>query len=376
MKVLIACGGTAGHIFPGLALAEELIKEDKHASIIIVRSAHPKDKEFFRQFSSLKGVQLETVGTSFLPYRLSFSYIPFTIKLIAALFKSFYIMLRYRPEVAVGFGGYVSFAPLIAAWIFGVPSLIHEQNLMPGRANRLLARVVDKVAVSFGQTSKFFPEQIRNKIVETGLPLRKHILAYSPEGKHRLSSTLGKLDKFTILVIGGSLGAHNVNQMVLEALSRLDKRERARMKVIHLTGKKDFGHVKARYQALGLSFRVFDFLEDMASAYGASDLLIGRSGAVTVFEAARFGLPCILIPHAYGTRHQKENAFYLKRMGAALVLDEETLSIQELEKTLRNLIADKRMRQDLSQRIKTLTNIEAGHNLKEEIQALHREHYV
>lgn len=372
MRVLIACGGTAGHIFPGLALAEELKGGGNQSQIIMVVSTHRRDRKYLKAASLLlNGVPIERVGSVALPYKLSFKYVTFALRLFWAFLKSFIIILRYSPQVVVGFGGYASFAPLVVARMMGIPTLIHEQNIKPGRANRFLARIVDKVVVSFDETNNSFPKmKSANKVINAGLPLRKHILSCSSDKFKRVG------DKFTILILGGSQGAHKINELVLDCLKLMDKAQLARIQLIHLAGQNDFHYVKSGYEALGITSEVFDFLTDIASAYKVADLLIGRCGAGTIFEAAHFGLPCILIPYVRGTKHQKDNAAYLKRRGCALFLDEEGASGEDLRKILLELFDNKKMRNDLSQRIKTLDNPAAANNLQEQIFALYRGRYV
>jgi UDP-N-acetylglucosamine--N-acetylmuramyl-(pentapeptide) pyrophosphoryl-undecaprenol N-acetylglucosamine transferase len=369
MKILIACGGSAGHLFPGLALAEEIKKEDESEQITIVASGRPRDKEYLNSAVISQRLNYETISTTSLPYGFSFRYIPFALKLLLAVLKSFYIILKQRPRVVVGFGGYTSFAPLIVAHALGIPTLIHEQNLVPGRANRLLAPFVDKIAVSFDQTINFFSElKVGDKVVRTGLPLRRSILESESPGEDTIFT--GSEDKFTILVVGGSQGAHNINRLILDCLNQMSEQERLQIRLIHLSGMKDLGSLQARYRAWGDDFRVFDFRKDMAGLYRIADLLIGRSGAGTIFEAALFGLACILIPHAYGTHHQQQNASFLKRQGAALVLEEARASVAELKGLLHQLIVDQDMRRKLADKIKGLANVEAAKRLKEEIQSL------
>jgi UDP-N-acetylglucosamine--N-acetylmuramyl-(pentapeptide) pyrophosphoryl-undecaprenol N-acetylglucosamine transferase len=368
MKILIACGGTAGHIFPALALAEELKKEDKACQIIMVVSNHRRDRGFLKAAGPLvKELRIETVEAAPFPYNFSFKSVFFMLRLLWALLQSLIIILRYRPDAAIGFGGYASFAPVIAARTFGIPVIIHEQNLRPGRANRLLSRIVDRIAVSFEGTGEFFPRHKRfvGKIVTTGLPLRNPIVGYQ--------RTFPKpADKFNILIFGGSQGAHKINELALDCLRLMDKQKLAGLHFTHLSGKQDLCYVQAGYEALGVDFEVFDFLEDMAGVYRNADLLIGRSGAGTIFEAAAFGLPCLLLPHSRGTRHQKENALFLQRRGCALVLDEEDSSARDLKRTLVELIDNSQMRRALSQRIKTLQTPGATRYLKEELLALCR----
>lgn len=373
MKALIACGGSAGHIFPGLALAEELREGDRNSQIAIVVSSCLRDKQYLRTATHFKDIDLETVCASALPYRISFKYFLFIASLLCAFLKSIYIILKYRPQVVIGFGGYTSFAPLIVARILGIPTLIHEQNYTPGRANQFLARFADRVAISFDGTDRFFRwGGLQSKIVKTGFPLRKQIL----NGKRSLGEECNtSAKKVTILVIGGSLGAHNLNELVLNCLSRLDKESCAQIHMIHLAGKKDVDYVRARYATMEVSFQVFDFLGDMAGAYRCADLLVGRCGAGTIFEAASFGLPCLFIPHSYGTRHQKANARYLEDQGAALVLDEETQSCEDFAKKLSELIKSKSIRENLSQRIKLFENLQATSNLKDEVNDLFKQHH-
>ena len=373
MRILIVCGGTAGHIFPGLALAEELTRERNLCQVVIVVSTHPRDREFLATSSVLlKEVHIETVESVPLPYSVSPKYVYFAARLLWAFLKSFVIILRYTPEVVVGFGGYVSFAPLVIARIMGIPTLIHEQNFVPGRANQLLGRIVDRIAISFGGTSKFFSGDAKSpqKIVKTGFLLRRQILDYK---SNYISDRLKRTpDKFTILILGGSQGAHNINELVLNCLSLMDGEKLLHLRMIHLAGKRKLHHVQARYESLEVEFQVFGFLEDIASVYRSADLLISRAGAGTIFEAANFGLPCVLIPNSGGTKHQTENALFLQRTGSAVVLNEQTTSAKDLQKMLLELIANKEMRQELSQRIKMLALPLASHNLKEEVLILHR----
>lgn len=381
MRILIACGGTAGHMFPGLALAGELKREEESREITIVISTHPREREYLKVATPLlKGLHIETVSATALPYNISFKTIVFTARLLRAFLKSFFIILKCRPQVVVGFGGYSSFAPLIMARVIGIPTLIHEQNVTPGRANRLLAGIVDRIAVSFDSSNGFFSRVNPSKgVLKTGLPLRRHILEHksSPlrhceEPFNSISGEEAISKKFTILVLGGSQGAYSINELMLNCLDLMDRTVSQRLQLIHLSGNRDLCRVKSRYETLGISHQVFGFIKDMAGVYKVTDLMVSRCGAGAIFEAAAFGLPCIFLPYPCAAQHQRENALFLQRRGAALVLDEKASSPQDLKKILLELIADEEMRQNLSRRIKMLECPQASRNLKEEVIALYR----
>ncbi|MBN2097327.1 MAG: UDP-N-acetylglucosamine--N-acetylmuramyl-(pentapeptide) pyrophosphoryl-undecaprenol N-acetylglucosamine transferase [Candidatus Omnitrophica bacterium] len=364
MRVLIACGGTAGHIFPGLALWEELSQE-KDCAVVLVVSVYPRDKKILQAVDFSQAAQLETVNSCPLPYRVSWRYLPFGLSLIGGLLKSLVLVLRYRPDVVVGFGGSAAFSPLIVARMLGVPTLIHEQNLLPGRANQVLSRFATQVAISFEATERFFP---RAKIKHTGFPLRKQL---QPSAAGQLKKNAAR---FNIAVLGGSQGAHRINQLVLESLSLIEQNQRRKLRLIHLSGKNDYFWVKQSYLSLGLDAEVFDFLKDMAGVYRVADLVISRSGAGTIFELAHFGLPAILLPHAFGTGHQRENSLLLARRQAAIVLEEQNTSAADLKQILLELMDNQALRQGLSEKIKTLDNPSAGRDLKEQVLTLSKRH--
>lgn len=377
MKILIACGGTAGHIFPGLALAEEINKEKNDYQVTLVVSSRRRDQNYLKAAGAIsKKLKVETIIAMPLPYKFSIEYLSFSLKLILAFFQALAIIVKFRPEVVVGFGGCTSFAPLVVASKLGIPTLIHEQNLVPGRTNKKLAKIVDKIAVCFQQTAEYFPKlKTKTKLIKTGLPLRGQIL--NRKSKHASNSVKApSADKFTILIIGGSQGASKINDLVLDALTTVDKTTLAHLELIHLTGRNDFNAIVKRYETLGVAHQVFDFLEDMPSAYRVADLLISRSGAGAIFEAASFGLACILIPYSMGTQHQKNNAAYLKNEGAAIVLDERTTKPQDLARLIFDLIGNANLKEKLSRQIKLLAVFDAAKKLKKEVLDLHKGPHV
>jgi UDP-N-acetylglucosamine--N-acetylmuramyl-(pentapeptide) pyrophosphoryl-undecaprenol N-acetylglucosamine transferase len=235
------------------------------------------------------------------------------------------IINRFRPDVVLGVGGYVSGPMVLAASLRGVPTAICEQNGFPGLANRILGKFVKRVFATFEESVKFFPG---GKVVITGNPVRQDILR---SGKIKKDT-----ETVTILVFGGSQGAHKLNESVPEAIAELG---RPGIKVIHQTGDRDFESVKNAYAERGIDARVLPFIDDMAGAYWEADFIIGRSGAGTVAEITALGKPSLLIPYPYATNnHQLENARVLERAGAAVVVEDRDALPENISAALTNLL--------------------------------------
>ncbi|MFW5837644.1 MAG: undecaprenyldiphospho-muramoylpentapeptide beta-N-acetylglucosaminyltransferase [Desulfovibrionaceae bacterium] len=301
-RLLLATGGTGGHVFPALAVAEE------------IRCAHPDCDILFMGGSGPEGDMARRAGLRFmkLPVR---GVLGRGLRGLAALGRmAFALMLalheiqKFKPQAAAGFGGYAGFCPILAAWMRGVPTCLHEQNSVPGAANRVLGKLVRRVCVSFEQSRRHFPA---SKVLRTGNPVRRAIVgARDPERRGR-----------NLLVLGGSQGARDLSSAVIDALPRLRE---AGVEVLHQAGHRDLQRVRSGYSDQGAdSGRVVPFIEDMAGAYAQADLAVARAGASTVFELAAAGVPAVLVPFPHATHdHQTKNAAALAEAGGALVLDQ------------------------------------------------------
>ncbi|MFA5256279.1 MAG: undecaprenyldiphospho-muramoylpentapeptide beta-N-acetylglucosaminyltransferase [Candidatus Omnitrophota bacterium] len=334
MRVLIASGGSGGHIFPAVALAEEIKLKDPSADILFVGSDKALDRRIFEK----EGFKYRLLSANKLPYRISFSTLLFILKLSVDLCRSLMIIMRYRPDAVVGFGGYVSSPVIMAAYILGVPGMVHEQNAVPGRANAMLFRFARKIAISFEETKRYLGVYAR-KAIFTGNPIRASLLKDDKNGSIK---KLG-LDprKFTILVIGGSQGAHNLNKAFLKSLSKIDENLRRALQIIHITGVTDYGWASVAYRELSVEHRVHSFLDRIEEAYSASDLIVTRSGASAIFEIAYFGRPMILIPYPFALSHQSENARVFSAGGAAIEIDEKDLSPDIMKERIEGLLKDR-----------------------------------
>ena len=241
-----------------------------------------------------------------------------------SLLESCYHILRFNPDVVMGVGGYVTGPVVAAAWLLRRPTLIHEQNSVPGLANRKLGRLVDRICLSLPQSEKYFPA---GKTVLTGNPVRRRIIE---AGRNRA----GGEGRRTLLILGGSQGAHAVNEMVVEAL-RGGIEAFSSIRVIHQTGRDDEQMVKEAYEELGIDHLVAPFFTDMAELYGQADLIVSRAGATTLAEIGVVGRPAVLIPYPYAAdNHQEHNAQALVDQGAAQMVRERELTGADLARRL------------------------------------------
>ena len=356
MKVVIATGGGGGHLYPALSLAEEL--NSRQADILFAVN---------RLVPSLtaKGYRFERILTFPAPYGFSFKIFAFLTVLPIGFLQSFFLLKKFKPGVVVGFGGYFSFPVVLAAVILKVPTLIHEQNVLPGRANRLLSKFVKRIAVGFEEAGKYFKDK---PTVVTGNPIREDALNSAPGREKALKEFGLEADRFTILVMGGSQGASGLNVLFIYALLRIE--DRKGLQIIHLTGERDYEVIKADYGALTLKYKIFSYLDRMELAYCLADLVISRAGASTISELTALGLPAILIPYPGAGAHQSKNAGYLAAHGAAIVLEEENSNPTRLKVVLTGLLKDRKKLKSMARASKALGRLGAAGKLADEVISL------
>ncbi len=260
----------------------------------------------------------------------------------------------FGPDIVVGFGGWVSAPVVLAARLHRIKCVIHEQNVVMGRANRWLARWVDRVAVTF-------PHSAWGRAVQTGLPVRSRIGTMSR--MDAVARAGFEASRPTLLVIGGSQGARAVNRIVVDALSHALDEERGRWQVLHLTGAADEAMVRRSYAERGMTAQVAAFVTGMADAYAAADLVIARAGASTIAELARCGLPAILIPYPHAQGHQRANARLVATLGGAMVIEESALAPALLLEAIRRILADAGAREAMRMGMRTLAVPDAAERL-------------
>lgn len=316
MKVVVACGGTGGHAFPGLAVAEELLKRGHE--VTIWDSGRDVESSVMRNWKGAlfsTGARQMSLGNAFANLR--------------AIIRCRREMKRTKPDALLAMGSYSSLAPVLAAHAAKVPVVLHEANTVPGRAVEFLSRYAKAVAISFEDTKKFLPSV---KTVHTGLPIRSGISS----GKRFDFIPAGS---FVVFITGGSQGAHAVNEISTEAIVLLKKALESRgdikkpLYVIHQTGAKDEGRVIAAYMLESIPSRVKAFEDCMADAFASADLVIARAGASTCFELAECGKPTLFIPLPSAMRnHQHFNAEAFVKKGAADEAIQSKLTAESLSR--------------------------------------------
>jgi UDP-N-acetylglucosamine--N-acetylmuramyl-(pentapeptide) pyrophosphoryl-undecaprenol N-acetylglucosamine transferase len=318
---IIAGGGTGGHLFPGIAVAGELAKRYRNASILFVVGRRKMESEILSDY----GYEMTSINLEGLKGRGWKKGLAVLCKIPGSLLRSARILRGFSPDMVLGMGGYSSGPLCLTASFMGIATAIHEQNSYPGLTNRLLARFVDCVFLSFADAGKHLKPR---SWFLSGNPVRQELLA--------LSGDTGAANRsgFTLLAVGGSQGARAINKAFAEAL-RILKDQGRLIHVIHQTGQTDYERAVKDYQEKGIKGQLAPFIKDMGRAYHRADLIIGRAGASTVFELAALAKPSILIPYPYAAnQHQKHNAQSLVKIGGAEMICQSDLSGQKLAQVI------------------------------------------
>lgn len=341
-RVVLTTGGTGGHIFPALAVAEQLRREG--AELLFLGSRFGPEADL----AAKAGIPFEGLSVRGVLGR-GFAAVGAAAGLLAAVAPACRALSRFRPDVVAGFGAYASVAPLLAARVLGIPTVLHEQNAVPGLANRLLGKTAARIFLSLASAERFFPD---GRCVVTGNPVREAIAKLStPRSTEKRARHL--------LVMGGSQGAKAVNSVVLANLVRL---RAAGVDIWHQSGPRDFERVRAGYGAHGFDVTgVTPFIDDVAAAYAWADLVLCRSGATSVAELAAAGKAAVLIPFPHATHdHQTHNARALVQAGAACLVPESEIGARDVGGLLLDLLADEPRLREMSRAALSVARPEAA----------------
>ena len=356
MKLLLAGGGTGGHLFPAVALAQRLLANEADAEVLFVGTAQGIEARILPEL----GLPLATIKIGGLVGKGRLRQLAMGPRLLTSVWQSRQILKKFRPDVVVGVGGYVSGPVLLAAKLLGLPTLIHEQNAALGLTNRLLSRWVDRVCLSFDETHCPLSP---GRMVVTGNPLRLGMdnCPPLPNGEPHL------------LVFGGSRGARAINQAVVAMLPHLE-RFNGRLRILHQTGSEDLEAVRAGYLQAGWDAAgVVPFIDDMLAAYAQSHLVLCRAGATTLAELTACGRPAILIPYPHAAAdHQTANAQALAARGAALMLPQSEMTPEVLAHLVGDLLENRERLLDMAGSAWALGKKGAAERILEECRAIRR----
>ena len=334
MRMMIAGGGTGGHVFPGVALAEEVVTRHPDNDVVFVGTARGLEAKVVPQ----AGFPLELIEVKGLKGKGVLKLLWSLLLLPRAFLQSWRILRRWRPDIVVGVGGYASGPVVLVAWLMRIPTAVQEQNAIAGFTNRMLGKLVDAAFTAFPEAARHFGPQ---KVYQLGNPIRRTLMEnfMRPQIEH---------EQPRVLVFGGSQGAHALNMRVIEALPHLaDLRERIR--ITHQTGARDREYVERGYRAVGFVPDVREFITDMSTAYAESDLVVCRAGATTLAELTVCKKPAILVPFpAAADNHQVVNARSLVDAGAAVMIEEKDLTGEILAHEIQRILGSPEVREEMA----------------------------
>lgn len=349
MKVVISGGGTGGHIYPAVAIIEELKKRDNNIDILYIGSKNSMESELIPSLE----INYESIEVMGLPRKINKKFFKSIFVLLKGLRQAKKILKRFKPDVVIGTGGFVTGPVLYKAHKMGIYTIFHEQNSYPGITNRILSRYVNAMAVTFKESIKFFKNN--DKCVVTGNPIRNRFEFLNREQ----SLKFFEIDENSknIFSFGGSNGSEELNKAVLGILDKFCENEK--ISLIHVTGKLNYDkfleEIKNKDIKIGNNVKILPYMTEMDKAYGVSDLVITSSGAITLAEISKIGLASILIPKAYTTEnHQEFNARAYKDIGASELILEKELNSDLLWENIEKIIFDNSRLEQMKENAKKL----------------------
>ena len=357
INILLSGGGTGGHIYPAIAIADELKRRYPDANFLFVGAKDRMEMEKVPQ----NGYEIKGLWISGIQRSLSLKNLSFPFKLISSLWNARKIIKKFKPSIVIGTGGFASGPTLFVAESKGIPTLIQEQNSYPGITNKLLSKKVDKICVAYDHLDRFFE---KNKIVKTGNPVRQDLISKESKRKEGIAEFKLNPDKKTLLVLGGSLGARAINQLIETNIEWLVK---LNIQVIWQTGKLYFDDYK-KYDSLN-GVQTHAFLNKMNLTYAAADFIISRAGAGSISELCIVGKPTIFIPSPNVSEdHQTKNALAIVEKEGAILLEEKNVS--SFKKVVEELITDEAKQKKLSDNLKKMALPNATVTIVDEIEKL------
>jgi len=349
LKVIISGGGTGGHIYPGISLACEIKDRDIKNDILFVGTERGLESKLIPR----EGFKIVKIKARGIKRKICFENLTAIVIFLISLFQSYNIIKKYKPDIVIGTGGYVSGSVVLMAAILGIPTFVHEQNVIPGITNKFLSRITRATFLSFNQSKEHFSNKA--KMIFTGNPIRFKNVKQNTNREYK-KFNLDFLKK-TILVLGGSKGAASINRAVLQGIDLTKEVIKNNWQVLLISGQDDYDNIMKMVGEDHKIFSIKPYLYDIEKAYSLADLVICRAGATTLAEIGAYGLPAILIPYPYATQnHQEVNARIFAREGAAILILEKDLSDKKLAQVLLDILKGKNRLEMMSRKSRELGN--------------------
>ena len=366
MRVILAGGGTGGHIYPAIAIAKGIEEKYKDAKILFVGT----EKGMENSIIPREGYPLRKINVRGFTRKASFKNLIALKESLISMIECRKIIKEFKPDIVIGTGGYVCGTMLLTAALSGVPTLIHEQNAFPGITNRILSRFVDKIALTFPEASNYFHK--KEKIIVTGNPLREEFIDITKEQGMRVFDF--DINYPLLLIVGGSRGAKKINESCMLIAEECERKRNFQM--LHMTGESQYERVIELYKERNIPtntsyLKVVPYIHNAPYAYAAADLLISRCGAGLISEITVLGKPSILIPYPYATdNHQEYNARALEKSNATIVILESELDERTLLQNVKYLFDNKDKMKEMADNSKKLGKADATSSIIKIIEAL------
>ncbi len=355
MKYIVTAGGTGGHIYPAISIINKIKEMDNKCEILYIGTTNRMEKDIIPNLG-INYIGITMCGLSKNPIKVA----KFGVNFVSGINKCKKIINKFKPDIVIGVGGYITAPVIIAANKLNVPTLLHEQNSAPGKANKFLTKFVDKICVSMKSSLEFFPEE---KVVFTGNPRSEDILLGDKCNKKDYNLTI---DKKLVLITTGSLGASTINEKIVALLPSFKDKN---YEVLLITGKDDYNNVKSKNHISNV--KIVPYIEDMAGILKSTDLIISRAGATIIAEITALGIPSILIPSPYvSNNHQYINAKYLSDNGASYLIEEKFFDKTTFIGKIDDILNDKKEYKKLSDNAKKLGVTDSSTRIYEEIKKL------
>lgn len=369
MRVVIAAAGTAGHINPGLAIANKIKKEERNSKIIFIGTTRGLENDLVPR----AGYELKTIEAYGLSKKISFDNIQKMYKTLKGYGEAKKIIREFKPDIVIGTGGYICGATISAAHSLKIPTLLHESNSFPGRAIKMLAKKTDTILVSFQDA---IPRIKRGKnVIFTGTPVKIRKQNYSEDKKMKILQEVGlKGDKPIVLVFGGSQGAKKINDTLIEIIK---EKQNSNYQVIWATGLKQYDIIKEELETSNTNInnisnmKIVPYIYNMEELMNVVDVIVARSGAMTITEISNLGKPSILVPLPnVSHNHQLYNAKALEKVGAAKIILNDEINGQKLNQVIEEIIADKKNLEKMGQNALKISTTDAEDKIYKEIKKL------